>query len=213
MRFLCLCPTYNRPQHLIQQSVACFRSQAHSDAFLLIYDDLGTLNEEVDDDMAIITTTEREPGIVAKYNKMLKLSERFGDFDAIALWDDDDIYLPNHLLFHSQVLSIHNMSYPSTVWSTYTGKMEKEASGGRFWASLAIRCMEFSRLGGFVQTERADFDQQSLNYWKANTSCGDPCEIGEPTYVFRWSDTGCPHSQYQMKSPDDTEWYARLAVK
>ena len=105
------------------------------------------------------------------------------------------------------------MSYPSLVWSTYTGKMENESSGGRFWASLAIRALEFSRLGGFVDTRRADFDQQSLNYWRKNTPCGDPCEIGEPTYVFRWGDTGCPHSQFQMRSPDDTEWYDRLKVK
>lgn len=211
-RFLCLCPTYNRPKRLLEESIQHFRNQKHSNAFLLIYDDLGSHDSLVDEDMAIITTTEREPGIVAKYNKMIELSRQFGDFDAIALWDDDDIYLPDHLSNHAQVLQVHNMSYPSLVWSTYTGKREIESSGGRFWASLAIRCIEFSRLGGFVDTQRADFDQQSLNYWRTNTSCGDPCEIGPPTYVFRWGDTGLPHSQWQMRSPDDTGWYDRLKV-
>lgn len=209
-RFLCLCPTYNRPKSLIEESIKHFRNQSHSNAFLLIYDDLGSLESVVDEDMAIITTTNREPGIVEKYNQMLSLSKQFGDFDAIALWDDDDVYLPDHLRNHSQVLQVHGMSYPSLVWSTYTGKREKEFSGGRFWASLAIRFEDFVRLGGFVQTRRADFDQQSLNHWRTNTSCGDPCEIGEPTYVFRWGDTGCYHSQFQMRSPDDTGWYDRL---
>jgi hypothetical protein len=177
-----------------------------------VYDDLGSHDGVIEEDMAIVTTGEREPGIVAKYNRMLEMAKQFGDFDAIALWDDDDIYLANHLKYHRQILQVHGMSYPSTVWSTYTGKMDKEASGGRFWASLAIEKSEFDRVGGFVNTERADFDQQSLNYWRQNISCGDPCEIGEPTYVFRWSDTGCQHSQYQMRSPDDTGWYQRLAV-
>jgi len=212
-RFLCLCPTYNRPRRLIDESISHFRNQKHGNAFLLIYDDLGSLESVVDEDLAIITTDHRETGIVAKYNKMLELSKQFGDFDAIALWDDDDIYLPSHLHYHAQVLQVHGMSYPSLVWSTYTGKMEKESSGGRFWASLAIRTLEFSRLGGFVDTKRADFDQQSLGHWRRSTSCGDPCEIGEPTYVFRWGDTGCPHSQFQMRSPDDTEWYDRLRAK
>lgn len=213
MRYLCLCPTYNRPKRLIEQSIENFRKQTYPDAFLLIYDDLGSHESMVAEDLAIITTTKREPGIVAKYNKMIELSNNFGDFDAIALWDDDDIYLPDHLSNHAQVLKIHGMSYPSLVWSTYTGKMDKEASGGRFWASLAIRTLEFSRVGGFVDTERADFDQRSLNYWRENISCGDPCEIGEPTYVFRWGDTGCQHSQFQMRSPDDTGWYQRLEVQ
>lgn len=90
-RFLCLCPTYNRPRRLLEESIQNFRNQKHSNAFLLIYDDLGSHESLVDEDMAIITTTEREPGIVAKYNKMIELSRQFGDFDAIALWDDDDI--------------------------------------------------------------------------------------------------------------------------
>lgn len=212
IRFLCLCPTYNRPRRLLDESINNFLKQTHSNAFLLVYDDLGSHDSLVSESMAVITTDRREPGIVAKYNKMLELAKQFGDFDAIALWDDDDIYLPNHLEYHSQVLQIHGMSYPALVWSTYTGKMEQEASGGRFWASLAIKTAEFNRVGGFVDTERADFDQQSLGYWRKNISCGDPCEIGEPTYVFRWGDTGCQHSQFQMRSPDDTGWYQRLAV-
>jgi hypothetical protein len=165
MRFLCLCPTYNRPWRLLEESLACFHSQVHKDAFLLIYDDLGAFPEQRHSNWALISTPTREPGIVEKYNRMLELAQEFGPFDAIALWDDDDISLPNHLHYHAQVLQDYELSYPSHVYSTYTGQRLIEPSGGRFWASLAIRYDAFVRAGGFVLTRRADFDQQSLGKW------------------------------------------------
>jgi hypothetical protein len=168
MRFLCLCPTYNRPWRLLEESLACFHSQVHKDAFLLIYDDLGVFPEQRHDNWALISTTTREPGNVEKYNRMLELAQEFGPFDAIALWDDDDIYLRIHLYNHSQVLKDHELSYPSRVYSTYTGERLIEPSGGRFWASLAIRYDAFERTGGFMRTRRADFDQQSLGHGCGN---------------------------------------------
>lgn len=208
MRFLCLCPTYNRPWRLLEESLACFHSQVHKDAFLLIYDDLGVFPEQRHDNWALISTTTREPGIVEKYNRMLELAQQFGPFDALALWDDDDIYLPNHLLHHAQILNDYELSYPSRVWSTYTGQRLVEPSGGRFWASLAIRYDAFVRTGGFVLTRRADFDQQSLGKWLRGCTCGEPDRSREPTYVFRWSDTGCRHSQTLMKTAKDEYWYS-----
>jgi hypothetical protein len=83
MRFLCLCPTYNRPWRLLEESLACFHSQVHKDAFLLIYDDLGVFPEQRHDNWALISTTTREPGIVEQYNRMLDLAQEFGPFDAL----------------------------------------------------------------------------------------------------------------------------------
>jgi glycosyltransferase involved in cell wall biosynthesis len=207
MRFLCLCPTYNRPWRLLEESLACFHSQVHKDAFLLIYDDLGTFLEQRHANWALLSTTNREPGIVEKYNRMLELAQEFGPFDAIALWDDDDLYLPNHLHYHAEVLKDYELSYPSHVFSTYTGQRLIEPSGGRFWASLAIRSDAFLRTGGFVTTRRADFDQQSLAKWLHCCSYGDPNQFSKPTYVFRWKDTGCRHSQENMNNPSDERWY------
>jgi hypothetical protein len=109
------------------------------------------------------------------------------------------------------VLKDYELSYPSHVYSTYTGQRLIEPSGGRFWASLAIRYDAFVRSGGFVLTRRADFDQQSLGKWLRECTLGFPDQFGEPTYVFRWSETGCPHSQCIMKSNNDEEWYFRLS--
>ena len=210
MRFLCLCPTYNRPWRLLEESLACFHSQVNKDAFLLIYDDLGVFPEQRHDNWALISTTTREPGIVEKYNRMLELAQEFGPFDALTLWDDDDIYLPNHLHYHALVLKDYELSYPSHVYSTYTGQRLIEPSGGRFWASLAIRYEAFLRTGGFVLTRRSDFDQQSLGKWLRECSCEELDRSGTPTYVFRWEDTLSIHSQSIMNRPNDESWYAKL---
>lgn len=213
MRFLCLCPTYGRPPNLIREAISHFINQTHTNAYLLVYDDLGNYQVHTGDRWAVLSTSCREPGIVAKYETMLRVArhiEQVGTIDAIALWDDDDVYLPKHLEHHARVLDRYEFSYPSKVLSTYTGTIAEEASGGRFWASCAIRAKSFSDVGGFVRTERADFDQQSLGRWLRQLSHGDPCAFGDPTYIFRWGDTGVPHSQGHMRSPDDTEWYRRI---
>jgi hypothetical protein len=62
--------------------------------------------------------------------------------------------------------------------------------------------------GGFMRTRRADFDQQSLGKWLRDCSFADPNRFGDPTYVFRWSDTGCQHSQTLMQSAKDENWYS-----
>ncbi len=65
MRILCLCPTYNRTWRLLEESLGCFSlSQVHKDAFLLIYDDLGSFPEQLHDNWALISTPTRESGIV-----------------------------------------------------------------------------------------------------------------------------------------------------
>jgi hypothetical protein len=110
------------------------------------------------------------------------------------------------------VLKDYELSYPSHVYSTYTGQRLIEPSGGRFWASLAIRYDAFVRTGGFVLTRRADFDQQSLVRWLRDCTRGTPDRFGEPTYVFRWNDTGCRHSQASMQFHADESWYGRLVI-
>lgn len=158
MRFLCLCPTYGRPPNLIREAISHFINQTHTNAYLLVYDDLGNYQVHTGDRWAVLSTSCREPGIVAKYETMLRVArhiEQVGTIDAIALWDDDDVYLPKHLEHHARVLDRYEFSYPSKVLSTYTGTIAEEASGGRFWASCAIRAKSFSDVGGFVRTERA----------------------------------------------------------
>ena len=211
MRFICLCPTYGKTPEVIANSIQCFLDQTHQNKLLVIFDDLGNYGRarELGEDypqVLFVSTSVRCPGIVAKYNTMLKLVEGI-EYDAIALWDDDDLYLPTHLESHARVLRAfpNDWSYPNLVYSTYGGKPHAEESGGRFWASLAILRSSFERIGGFVDSHLATFDQQSLGKFNALLTRGFPDEIGGPTYVFRWQDTKTIHAQHFMG--DNVNWY------
>lgn len=217
MRFICLCPTYKKPWSLVGQAVEFFLKQRHKDAFLIIYDDLGSLEEQSHENWSLISTTDREPDIISKYSKMMDMSDRFGKFDALALWDDDDIYMPSHLEFHESILKDKELSYPSKVFTTHKATSEPdgrrlEESRGRFWASSAMRMDAFLRYG-FLNTKISEFDLVNLARWRKSCSSGDPCSLGEPTYVYRWEDTGCWHSSYKrfMRHRGDEEWYERIA--
>jgi hypothetical protein len=215
MKFLCICPTYGRPPNLLADALACFLAQTHVDAYLMIYDDLGNHKPEVNDRWAMVTSRERSPNLIRKYNIMLGLAESMklggtGKFDALANWEDDDLYLPTHLEQHAKILENCEFSYPSEVWTTYSTEPAIIPSAGTYWASVAIRFSSFLDGGGFIATPRADFDQLNMRRWESMLKVGDPSRADGPTYVFRWADTGVPHGQSTMRSPDDTTWYARF---
>lgn len=210
MRFICLCPTYGKTPEVIANSIQCFLDQTHEDKLLILFDDLGNYARareltETYDQIFVISTSIRCPGIISKYNTMLNLVSGV-NYDAIALWDDDDIYLPKHLENHAKTLKFPvDWSYPRLVYSTYGNELRAEESGGRFWASLAILRSSFERIGGFVDSHLATFDQQSLGKFNALLTRGFPDDSSGPTYVFRWQDTKTIHAQHFMG--DQVNWY------
>lgn len=195
-----MCPVYGIPPRLLEESIQCFLDQTHPKKTLLLFDDLGNIDPQIalPAGVRLITTKYRSETLINKYEVML--SYAIG-YDAISLWDADDIYLPHHLEEHDRILSTNHLSYPNEVWSTYSGSPQKEKAGGRFWASLAIRTTILKQLG-FINTHEAQFDQINLKHFKTY-GWGSP----DPTYVFRWGDTAASHGQANMKSPTDTRWY------
>ena len=54
-----------------------------------------------------------------------------------------------------------------------------------------------------------DFDLQFLG---AMGKIGQPADTANesPSYVFRWQDTGMPHSQGLSTGPGDASWYDKM---
>lgn len=216
MRILCLCPTYGRPR-LLRNAVACFEAQDYQDAFLLVLDDLGQIEPQQSERWEVLSTPNRYRSLPAKYNAMLQHCAQRGEaYDAVAVWDDDDIYLPWHLSAIAAALADGAPSAkPSVVWSMYRpfgaeGEGPwRENAAGRFHGTLAINRDHLESLGGWIQTKRADFDQQQIAAClpAADTLNHSPQQT--PSYVFRWGSTGAPHCQGLMSSPDNEDWYER----
>lgn len=206
IKIICLMPTFGRRLSLLNNAIACFREQTHPDKFLLIYDDLGTLSGTVCDipNVAVMSTTKRSPSIGEKYNEMLRCVDGI-DYDAVAVWDDDDVYLSGYLASHAEVLAGHAWSKPSSIVSAYFEPPKVEAAHGRFHGSIAVR-RDLVEKCPWIDTTLAVFDQMYLAKLAAFEAPGDPCKLGPCQYVYRWQTSAAGHCSGLMGDPD---WYQK----
>lgn len=206
-----LCPTFRRP-NLAGNAAACFLAQKidlpHK---LIIWEDGGALKAGRYGSVQVVTSG-RFPNLGAKYNALAKLAITEYNADYLAVWEDDDIYLPHYLEAHILALTQSGAAWskPSRVLSLYTGKLEEEPAAGRFHASILLtrRAWESVR---WQENGRADFDQQLMaSLTQKFGPPADPLEVeSQPQYIFRWGSTGMPHGQHFMRSPEDNSWYQR----
>ena len=212
---VCLCPTYGRAT-LLENSIACFISQSYPPArrHLLIYDDLGNLGPSDLPGITLVSTPHREPNLPAKFNKLLDLAEVA---DIVLVWEDDDIYLPDHIKNH-----VNTLTWGETPWSRsasvfsdygvpHLGTLIQEPSDGRFHAQLGFWRWALQEIGGWPDTGEGNFDQQLMGrMWGAH---GAPSTCFKtPQYIFRWRGSNAPHGQAFMKGPTDTTWYERFPI-
>lgn len=208
MKILCLCPTYGRPIHLLENTLASFQAQTHEDKHLLICDDLGNLEHtKVDDDrVTIVSRKERFKSLPEKYNWMW----RNHPADAYCVWEDDDLYLPWHLEANHRVLEEFDFSYPSYIFSTMGGRLRKSPTAGLYHASLAFRRETLEKADGWIDIPNADFDLRFIKLLQRNFIWGDASYFGnDPTYCYRWEETMAIHGQECMYVKDDPDWYER----
>lgn len=181
---------------MLESAKQCFNDQRYDGKRVLCIDDETGLGD---------------PGSVpAKYNRM---AEWIRNADILAVWEDDDTYLPDHLERIAAAWQAAGepslwWGHPSEVYSDYPGHVVTEQAAGRFHAAIALT-VDAWRGCPWIETKRADFDQQ----WMAalREKYGPPCDYlagGDPTYVFRWH-TGHHHGQSTMRAPDDETWYER----
>ena len=215
MKIAVLMPTYGRPR-LVENAIGLFRMQSYHDrARLYVYDDGGQLPSTLAEDFIIATSTIRAKSIVAKYDVLAELAINDGATH-FAILDDDDIFLPNHLEACAKAIENWPQSgwaKPAQVFSTYSDdpahpRLQRESAIGRFWASLLITVPAWKKAGGFVDTDRADFDQLFLS--RCTSQLGPAAIPLEESFCFRWHDTWHYHSQGFITHPEDTEWYRRI---
>lgn len=207
MNILCLMPTYGRTAALLNNSIACFEAQTYPYKHLLIYDDLGILEKTVcrTPNVSIMSSNIRSPSLGEKYNEMLQYAEDAElPYKVVAVWDDDDIYLPNHLTYHMEtlVLGSAKWSKPKNIISAYFTPPKEEDASGRFHGSIAIWKNTLRMVNGWINTTRATFDQEMLQ--KLTTYAPASPTLGTPQYVYRWQTSQAGHCSGLMGDPD---WY------
>jgi len=94
MKITAITMTCNRPK-LLSRLIRCFERQTHPDRELVILDDLGQYEHQSGDRWHLLSIPRRFRSLGEKRNAVAALASP--DSEAIALWDDDDLYLDDAL--------------------------------------------------------------------------------------------------------------------
>jgi len=214
---LCVLMPVFRRHRLANNAVACFLANtlpADVCAHLIVIDDgdtfhdLGFGTHPAASHHVHLWKAPRFPTLAHKYRSALEEVLHHFSPEIVAIFEDDDVYLPWHLGTHIEALRGKTTAWskPSRVWTDYRNPShwELEPSAGRFHASIAFTADVTARWkpeagAAFDQTFMADLERE----------CGAPvdplslCPV--PGYCFRWH-SGEWHAQHWM-SCGDNAWY------
>jgi len=223
--FLCLCPVWNHRHETTQSAIACFLAQKlpeNTAATLLVLDDRpfershlgswGTLPHS-NKWISSVFFKKRQASLGVKYTKGIEAqTSRLKDpdyYSHIAIWDDDDLFLPGHL---AAAVAAYETSpdvtwtFPDEVFSTFGNQVRIEQTGGRFWSSMTTSLSYLQAyIGGFELGLASGYDQITVG--KLIAGPGKRGIPSGPTYVYRWGAEAENHTSGYSKGFYDETWY------
>lgn len=196
-KIACLTVTYNRP-HLLPNLIESFNRQDYpiSKRELIILDDIGQYpTQPSGENWQVVSVKNRFETLSAKRNALAAMTSN--DVDAIAIWDDDDTFLPWCLLSHAWALRQGPVSHPKLVLADKgAGGFSIKSTGQRMYqATQAIDRDLFLDIGGFPRGN-SGVDQQLVGLLAkevGDVGFVDPTSQFPPWFVYGWSDTQSPH--------------------
>lgn len=188
MKIAAVCCTYLRPVQL-GQLVHCFLKQDYPAGLreLVILDDAGQYAEQSGPGWRLATAPRRFAALGQKRNAAARLVSP--DTEALAVWDDDDLYLPWALRASAAALRAAGWSRPSVVLHPNPdGSLRQHRTGGLFHGGWAYRRAAFEAAGGYPPEMNNGEDQGLAARLKAaGVPEADPVALGfRPFYVYRW---------------------------
>ncbi len=196
MRIAAVTVTYKRPVQL-GRMLACFLAQDYEDRELVILDDAGQYADQQGDRWRLVSVAARYPTLGAKRNAAARLVS--SQAKAIAVWDDDDCYLPWALRASAAALGRAGWSRAGLVLHaaadgsgrlfqhrTWAGDPARKL----FHAAWAFRRRAFERVGGYPPKINSGEDQHLMRRLeRAGTVEADPCRLGfAPFLVCSWGE-------------------------
>lgn len=160
--FGCICATFNRPT-LLPEAIESFLRQSYKNAELIILDDSGTYKEQEGNRWKLYSHPERFTTLGAKHDYSIRnlISSRV---NAIAIWDDDDISLPNRLEVLAEGLKKHDIVVPWRLTQMSENGEITIPYGGDFPIhNGAYRLDAYFELGGY--SHDAD-NWEDLELWR-----------------------------------------------
>ncbi len=195
MKIAAVCCTYLRPVPL-GQLIHCFLKQDYPAGLreLVVLDDAGQYADQSGPGWRLVSAPRRFPTLGQKRNAATAFVS--ADVEALAVWDDDDVYLPWALRASAAALEEAPWSRPSVVLHPNPGgTLRQHRTRGLFHAGWAYRRGAFARVGGYPP-EMSNGEDQGLaaRFTAAGLAAADPMTLGfRPFYVYRWGKAGGWH--------------------
>jgi len=185
MKIAAVCCTYLRPRKL-GHLIRCFELQDYPDRELVILDDAGQYEPTSGDRWRLISAGERFPTLGQKRNAAARHVSP--DVEALAVWDDDDWYLPWALSASAAALRRAAWSRPSVVlYPRPDGVLRQHRTGGLFHGGWAYRREVFHRCGGYPAMDNGEDQALAARFIGAGIRQADPMRLGHrPFYVYVW---------------------------
>ena len=208
MKIAAVCCTHLRPKHL-GYLIKCFLEQDYprERRELVILDDAGQYDNQQGDRWRLISQSQRYPTLGEKRNAAAGLISP--DVEALAVWDDDDVYLPWALSASVAALREAPWSRPSLVLHCQgDGSLKQHQTGGLFHGGWAYTREAFDRVKGYARMDNGEDQNLAHRMARAGIRSADPITLGcRPFYVYNWAGAG-----YHL-SGMGTDGYRRLAAR
>ena len=144
-----LCSTYGRPRQC-EEMLSCFLKQTHPDRELIILNDKHNQTLSFSHELVtVINAADRFRTLGLKLNQLLNLAPNHG---LVQYWDDDDIYLPDHLTYSLEHHARFKTPVSKHMAQWYDGGHKLYRIGTAAWMNTVLAERDILlALGGFSQ--------------------------------------------------------------
>jgi glycosyltransferase involved in cell wall biosynthesis len=175
-------PTFGRPE-LLEEAIECFLRQTWPNKRLIIGNDFADQTLVCDHPwVSVVNRAERFPTLGAKRNWMMSMA---GECH-IGHWDDDDLYLPNHISDVMSLLPQFKADAAKQHHQWYDNNHAKFRIGFASYMHTIIAHRSVYRKAGDYGEINMNEDADLLNRMlKKKLMMGPPQKLHEPTFIQR----------------------------
>jgi hypothetical protein len=208
VKIAAVCCTYLRPKQL-GHLIRCFERQDYAERELVILDDAGQYEPAAGERWRLVSVSPRFATLGEKRNAAAGYVSP--EVEALAVWDDDDLYLPWALSASVAALRQAPWSRPSLVLHPQPdGTLRPHRTGGLFHGGWAYHREVFHRCGGYPAMNNGEDQALAARFVQARTPQADPICLGyQPFYVYVWGSG----SHLSGMGPDGYRSLGALAVE
>ena len=188
----CLCPTYGRPRQLEHAIESFLRQDYAGEKELIVLNDYGEQTLVFHHpQVKIYNVNDQIKPLGAKFNATAGLATG----DLLAIWEDDDIYLPWRLSYSVEHLNEHRIFHTASAW--FEEDMHKLVpSRNLYHCNLLMSQEVFESVGKYSEVRDSGaidvllFDELRKRYGTITQEIADEHRF----YIYRWGTSGAYHA-------------------